>query len=391
MGEWGPDTRAVRGGSERSDFGEHSEALSLTASFVFGSAAQAARRFAKEEPGNVYSRFTNPTVRMFQARLAALEGAEACVATATGMAAVATTAMGLLKSGDHAIVARGVFGTIVPLFNQVLARFGIETTWVSPTDVDEWRAAVRPNTRLLFVESPTNPVLEVADIAALAQIAREAKAWLAVDNCVCSPALQQPIALGADLVVHSATKFIDGQGRTLGGAVAGPRGLVEDTLATFVRTAGPALSPFNAWVGLKGLETLRLRVEAQSAKALALAHWLEAHPAIERVHYPGLESHPQFALAARQQRLGGAVVSFVVRGGRAAAWRVVDETKLLSITANFGDTKGTICHPASTTHSRMSAVEREQAGVVEGLLRIGVGLEDTEDVIADLEPGLTRQ
>ena len=391
MGEWGPDTRAVRGGSERSDFGEHSEALSLTASFVFGSAAQAARRFAKEEPGNVYSRFTNPTVRMFQARLAALEGAEACVATATGMAAVATTAMGLLKSGDHAIVARGVFGTIVPLFNQVLARFGIETTWVSPTDVDEWRAAVRPNTRLLFVESPTNPVLEVADIAALAQIAREAKAWLAVDNCVCSPALQQPIALGADLVVHSATKFIDGQGRTLGGAVAGPRGLVEDTLATFVRTAGPALSPFNAWVGLKGLETLRLRVETQSAKALALAHWLEAHPAIERVHYPGLESHPQFALAARQQRLGGAVVSFVVRGGRAAAWRVVDETKLLSITANFGDTKGTICHPASTTHSRMSAVEREQAGVVEGLLRIGVGLEDTEDVIADLEPGLTRQ
>lgn len=391
MGEWGPDTRAVRGGSERSDFGEHSEALSLTASFVFGSAAQAARRFAKEEPGNVYSRFTNPTVRMFQARLAALEGAEACVATATGMAAVATTAMGLLKSGDHAIVSRGVFGTIVPLFNQVLARFGIETTWVSPTDVDEWRAAVRPNTRLLFVESPTNPVLEVADIAALAQIAREAKAWLAVDNCVCSPALQQPIALGADLVVHSATKFIDGQGRTLGGAVAGPRGLVEDTLATFVRTAGPALSPFNAWVGLKGLETLRLRVEAQSAKALALAHWLEAHPAIERVHYPGLESHPQFALAARQQRLGGAVVSFVVRGGRAAAWRVVDETKLLSITANFGDTKGTICHPASTTHSRMSAVEREQAGVVEGLLRIGVGLEDTEDVIADLEPGLTRQ
>lgn len=391
MGEWGPDTRAVRGGTERSDFGEHSEALSLTASFVFGSAAQAARRFAKEEPGNVYSRFTNPTVRMFQARLAALEGAEACVATATGMAAVATTAMALLKAGDHAIVARGVFGTIVPLFNQILARFGIETTWVSPTDVDAWRAAVRPNTRLMFVESPTNPVLEVADIATLAQIAREAGALLAVDNCVCSPALQQPIALGADLVVHSATKFIDGQGRTLGGAVAGRRSLIEDSLATFVRTAGPALSPFNAWIGLKGLETLRLRVEAQSAKALALARWLEAHPAIERVHYPGLESHPQFALAARQQRLGGAVVSFVVRGGRAAAWRVVDGTKLLSITANFGDTKGTICHPASTTHSRMSAAEREQAGVAEGLLRIGVGLEDTEDVIADLAPGLARQ
>ncbi len=391
MGEWGPDTRAVRGGTERSDFGEHSEALSLTASFVFASAAQAAQRFANEAPGNIYSRFTNPTVRMFQARLAALEGAEACIATATGMAAVATTAMALLKAGDHAIVARGVFGTIVPLFNQILARFGIETTWVSPTDVDAWRAAVRPNTRLLFVESPTNPVLEVADIATLAQIAREAGALLAVDNCVCSPALQQPIALGADLVVHSATKFIDGQGRTLGGAVAGRRSLIEGSLATFVRTAGPALSPFNAWIGLKGLETLRLRVEAQSAKALALARWLEAHPAIERVHYPGLESHPQFALAARQQRLGGAVVSFVVRGGRAAAWRVVDGTKLLSITANFGDTKGTICHPASTTHSRMSAVEREQAGVAEGLLRIGVGLEDTEDVIADLAPGLARQ
>jgi len=257
MGEWGPDTRAVRGGTERSDFGEHSEALSLTASFVFASAAQAAQRFANEAPGNIYSRFTNPTVRMFQARLAALEGAEACIATATGMAAVATTAMALLKAGDHAIVARGVFGTIVPLFNQILARFGIETTWVSPTDVDAWRAAVRPNTRLLFVESPTNPVLEVADIATLAQIAREAGALLAVDNCVCSPALQQPIALGADLVVHSATKFIDGQGRTLGGAVAGRRSLIEGSLATFVRTAGPALSPFNAWIGLKGLETLR--------------------------------------------------------------------------------------------------------------------------------------
>lgn len=391
MGEWGPDTRAVRAGGERSDFGEHAEALSLTASFVFSSAAQAARRFANEEPGNIYSRFTNPTVRMFQARLASLEGAEACVATATGMAAVATTAMGLLKAGDHAIVARGVFGTIVPLFNQILARFGIETTWVNPTDVDAWRAAVRPTTRLLFVESPTNPVLEVADIAALADIAKRAGAVLAVDNCVCSPALQQPIALGADLVVHSATKFIDGQGRTLGGAIAGRRSLVEESLAGFVRTAGPSLSPFNAWIALKGLETLRLRVEAQSAKALALARWLEANPAVERVHYPGLASHPQHALAMRQQRLGGAVVSFVVRGGREAAWRVVDATKLLSITANFGDTKGTICHPASTTHSRMSATEREQAGVAEGLLRIGVGLEDTEDVIADLEPGLARR
>lgn len=388
MDEFGPDTRAVRAGVERSGFGEHAEALALTASFVFTSASQAARRFANEEAGNIYSRFTNPTVRMFQARLASLEGAEACVATATGMAAVATTAMGLLKAGDHAVVARGVFGTIVPLFNQILARFGIETSWADPSDLDAWRAAVRPNTRLLFVETPTNPVLAVADIASLADIARSAKAILAVDNCLCSPALQQPIALGADLVIHSSTKFIDGQGRTLGGAVAGRRDLVEGPLFTFVRTAGPAMSPFNAWVALKGLETLRLRVDAQSARALDIARWLERHPQVERVNYPGLESHPQHQLAMRQQRSGGAVVSFVVRGGREAAWKAVDATKLLSITANFGDTKGTICHPASTTHSRLTAREREEAGVGEGLLRIGVGLEDVSDVIADLERGL---
>jgi O-succinylhomoserine sulfhydrylase len=389
MDEFGPDTRAVRGGAERSSFGEHSESLVLTASFVFSSAAQAARRFANQEPGNIYSRFTNPTVRMFQSRLAALEGAEACVATATGMAAVATCGMGLLKAGEHAVVARGVFGTIVPLFNQILGRFGVETTWVDPTRLDDWRAAIRPNTRLLLVESPSNPVLEIADIAAIADIARRAGAVLAVDNCLCSPVLQTPIALGADLVIHSSTKFIDGQGRTLGGAVAGRRDLVEGPLLGFVRTAGPAMSPFNAWVALKGLETMRLRVEAQSAKALELARWLESHPQVERVNYPGLESHPQHALAMRQQRLGGAVVSFIVRGGREAAWRVVDATKLLSITANFGDTKGTICHPASTTHSRLTAQEREQAGVGEGLLRIGVGLEDVGDVVADLDRGLS--
>jgi O-succinylhomoserine sulfhydrylase len=304
------------------------------------------------------------------------------------MAAVATTAMGLLSAGDHAIVARGVFGTVVPLFNQVMAKFGVSTTWVDPTDLDAWRGAIRRETRLLFVETPSNPVCEIADIAGLAQIAREAGAVLAVDNCMASPALQRPIAFGADLVIHSATKYLDGQGRVLGGAIAGRKDLVEGPLFGFVRTAGPALSPFNAWICLKGMETLRVRVEAQSATALAAARWLEAHPAVERVNYPGLESHPQHALAMRQQTAGGPVLSFVVRGGREAAWRVVDATKLLSITANFGDTKSTICHPASTTHGRLTPAERAAAGVEDGLLRLAAGLEDLEDILADLERGL---
>jgi O-succinylhomoserine sulfhydrylase len=387
--DYQPDTLGVRAGGLRSDFREHSEALVLTASFVFASAGEAARRFANEEPGNIYSRFTNPTVAMFQSRLAALEGAEACVATSTGMAAVATAAMGLLSAGDHAIVARGVFGTVVPLFNQILARFGVETTWVDASDLDAWRAALRPRTKLLFVESPSNPVCEIADIAALAELARKAGAVLAVDNCMCSPALQRPIDFGADLVVHSATKFLDGQGRVLGGAIAGRRDLVEGVLFNFVRTAGPALSPFNAWICLKGMETLRLRVEAQSARALEIARWLEAHPKVQRVHYPGLESHPQHALAMRQQSAGGPVLSFVVRGGREAAWRVVDATRLISITANFGDTKSTICHPATTTHGRVPVAEREAAGVGEGLLRVAAGLEDAGDIRADLERGLS--
>ncbi|NJD89880.1 MAG: O-succinylhomoserine sulfhydrylase [Betaproteobacteria bacterium] len=386
--DYKPDTLGVRAGGLRSDFREHSEALSLTSSFVFRDAAEAARRFANEEPGNIYSRFTNPTVTMFQSRLAALEGAEACVATSTGMAAVATMAMGLLSAGDHLVAARGVFGTVVPLFNQILGRFGIETTWVDLADLDAWRAALRPRTKLLFAETPSNPVCEIADIAGLAQIAREAGAILAIDNCMCSPALQRPIAHGADLVVHSATKYIDGQGRVLGGAIAGRRDLVEGPLFNFVRTAGPALSPFNAWVCLKGLETLRLRVDAHSARALELARWLEAHPKVERVHYPGLASHPQHALAMRQQSAGGGVLSFVVRGGREAAWRVIDGTRLLSITANFGDTKTTICHPATTTHGRLPPAEREAAGVVEGLVRLAAGLEDAGDVRADLERGL---
>ncbi|HEX4943796.1 MAG TPA: O-succinylhomoserine sulfhydrylase [Usitatibacteraceae bacterium] len=386
--EYGPDTLGVRAGGLRSDFREHSEALVLTVSFVFKSAAEAARRFANEEPGNIYSRFTNPTVAMFQSRLAALEGAQACVATSTGMAAVATMAMGLLSAGDHMIAARGVFGTVVPLLNQILGRFGVETTWVDATDLDAWRSALRPRTKLLFAETPSNPVCEIADIAGLAAIARGAGAILAIDNTMCSPALQRPVALGADLVVHSATKYLDGQGRVLGGAIAGRRDLVEGPLFNFVRTAGPALSPFNAWVSLKGMETLRLRVEAQSARALELARWLEAHPKVEHVHYPGLESHPQHALAMRQQSAGGAVLSFVVRGGREAAWRVIDGTRLVSITANFGDTKSTICHPATTTHGRIPPAEREAAGIVEGLLRVAAGLEDAGDIRGDLERGL---
>jgi O-succinylhomoserine sulfhydrylase len=383
-----PDTLGVRAGGLRSDFQEHSEALALTTSFVYKSANEAARKFANEEPGNIYSRFTNPTVKMFQDRLAALEGAQACVATATGMAAVATTAFGLLKAGDHIVAARGVFGTVVPLFDQILARFGVTTTWVDPTSLDAWKKAVRPATRLLFVETPSNPVCEIADIAGLAQVARDAGAVLAVDNCMCSPALQRPIEMGADLVVHSATKYLDGQGRVLAGAIAGRADLVSGPLLAFVRTAGPAISPFNAWICLKGMETLRLRMDAQSRNALEIARWLESHRSVERVHYPGLESHPQHALAARQQSAGGAVLSFVVKGGREAAWKAIDAVKMISITANFGDVKTTVCHPATTTHGRIPAAERDASGIVEGLVRLGVGLEDTSDIRADLERGL---
>lgn len=383
-----PDTLAVRAGRVQSDFQEHSEALVLSTSFTYKSAAEAARKFANEEPGNIYSRFTNPTVAMFQSRLAALEGAEACVAASTGMAAVTTTALGLLKSGDHIIAARGVFGTVVPLFDQILKKLGIDTTWVPLNDLDAWREAVTPKTKLLFAETPSNPVCEVADIAALAAIAKKAGAILAIDNAMCSPALQRPIELGADLVVHSATKYIEGQGRVLAGAIAGRADLVTGPLFSFVRTAGCAISPFNAWVCLKGMETLKLRVNAQSANALEIARWLESHPQVERVHYPFLESHAQHALARKQQSAGGAVLSFVVKGGREAAWRVIDSTKLLSITANFGDVKTTICHPATTTHGRIPPAEREATGIGEGLIRLGVGLEDISDIRTDLERGL---
>jgi O-succinylhomoserine sulfhydrylase len=382
------ETLAVRAGIERSQFGEHSEALYLTSSFVFKSAAQAAARFSNQEPGNIYSRFTNPTVTVFEQRLAALEGAECCIATSSGMAAILSCVMGLLKSGDHIVCSAGVFGATVQLLGNIMKRFGIATTFVSGTEPSAWQAAVTPATRMLYVETPSNPLTEVYDIAALAAVARKAGALLVVDNCFCSPALQQPLALGADVVIHSATKFLDGQGRVLGGAVLGKREVVYEGVLGFLRTAGPTLSAFNAWVILKGLETLRIRVDAQSAAALELARWLESQPSIERVYYPGLPSHPQHALAMRQQKSGGAIVSFDVRGGKDAAWRVVDGTKLISITANLGDTKTTITHPASTTHGRISPEARAAAGIGDGLLRVAVGLENIEDIKADLARGL---
>jgi O-succinylhomoserine sulfhydrylase len=381
------DTLAVRAGQQRSQFGEHAEALYLTSSYVFESAAQAAARFSGAEAGNVYSRFTNPTVTMFQERLAALEGAEACVATASGMAAIMATVMGLLSAGDHIVAARGIFGATQQLFGNILPRFGVETSFVVGNDPAAYRAAMRPDTKLLFVETPSNPLTEVYDIAALAAVAHATGALLVVDNCFCSPALQQPLRFGADLVVHSATKYLDGQGRVLGGAVCGGKALVEKVFL-FLRTAGPTLSPFNAWVILKGLETLKIRMQAQSAAALELARRLEAHPAVARVFYPGLPSHPQHALAMRQQATGGAIVAFEVTGGREAAWRVVDNCKLLSITANLGDTKTTITHPASTTHGRITPEARAEAGISEGLLRIAVGLESIDDIATDLRRGL---
>ena len=388
-------TKGVRAGTARTEFQEHSEALFLTSSFVFKNARQAAARFSGEDAGMVYTRYTNPTVSMFQNRLAALESAESCVATASGMAAILTTALVHLKAGDHVVCSNAVFGATIQLFNSILARFGIETTYVSPTKVDEWRKALRKNTRLLFLETPSNPLTEISDIKALSGIAKDAGALLAVDNVFCTPALQRPLELGADLVIHSATKYLDGQGRVIAGAVAGSKKLVGEPMTTFLRTAGPTLSPFNAWVVLKGLETLELRMLAQSAAALELARWLESHPKVAKVHYPGLESHPQHALAQRQQRAGGSVVSFEVKGGpqgaRAAAWRVIDSTRLVSVTANLGDVKTTIIHPASTTHGRITPEARAAAGITEGLIRVAVGLEALADLKADLSRGLEAE
>ncbi len=385
--DWSFDTLAVRAGQERSQFNEHSEALYLTSSFVFDSAAQAAARFSGAEPGNVYARFTNPTVTTLQERLAALEGAEACIATATGMAAILSTIMALMKAGEHIVASRSIFGATQQLLGNILPRFGVDTTFVDRNSVEGFRAAMRPATRLVFIETPSNPLTEVFDIAALAGVAHDAGALLVVDNCFCTPALQRPLEMGADLVIHSATKYLDGQGRVLGGAVCGAKAPAEE-IFKFLRTAGPSLSPFNAWVILKGLETLSVRMKAQSDNALQMARWLEARPEVARVFYPGLESHPQHALAMRQQASGGAIVSFEVKGERAAAWRVVDNCRLLSITANLGDTKTTITHPASTTHGRITPEARAASGIGEGLLRIAVGLESPADLQADLSRGL---
>jgi O-succinylhomoserine sulfhydrylase len=382
------ETLAVRAGQVRGYEHEHSEAIYTTSSFAFASAAEAAARFSGVEPGNVYSRFTNPTVRTFQDRLAALEGGEACVATSSGMAAILSTCMALLQNGDHVVCSRSVFGSTVSLFDRYLKRFGIEVDFVSQVDIAAWQAAIKPNTRLLFLETPSNPLTELADVAALAELAHAHGALLAVDNCFCTPALQRPLALGADLVIHSATKYLDGQGRCIGGAVVGDAERVGKDVFGFLRTAGPTMSPFNAWVFLKGLETLRLRMRAHCDNAQRVAEWLEAQPQVERVHYPGLEAHPQHELARRQQDGFGGVVSFEVRGGQEAAWRVVDATRMISITANLGDAKTTITHPATTTHGRISAEQRAEAGIRDGLLRVSVGLEAANDIIADLAHGL---
>jgi O-succinylhomoserine sulfhydrylase len=384
-----PDTLAVREGLPASQWGENAEALFLTSSFVHPDAATAARRFANEEDAFVYSRFGNPTVTMMERRLAALEGTEACIGTASGMAAILLTAMALLKSGDHVVCSRSVFGSTMKLFGGEFAKFGVRTSFVSQTDPTAWRDAVEPTTRLLFAETPCNPLTEVCDIAALAEIAHRAGALLAVDNCFCSPALQRPVDFGADLVVHSGTKYLDGQGRVVAGAVCGTQALVDEQFVPVMRSAGMSLSPFNAWVVLKGLETLSIRLQAQSARALALAQWLEQQPQVERVYHPSLPSHPQHALAMRQQSgQGGAVVSFVVRGGREAAFAVIDGTRVCSITANLGDTKTTITHPSTTSHGRLTEAQRQAAGIVQGLVRVAVGLEDLEDLKTDLSHGL---
>ena len=386
--EFDLETRAVRAGQHRSAEGEHSEAIFPTSSYVFANAAEAAARFAGTVPGNIYSRFTNPTVRNFQERLAALEGGEACVATASGMAAIYATCAGLLKSGDHIVSSRSIFGTTTILFTNYLARFGVETSFVPLADLEAWERAIRPETRLLFLETPSNPLTELVDIRALAELARRKGCLLVVDNCLCTPALQQPLALGADIVIHSATKYLDGQGRCMGGAVVGDHERVGKEVFGFLRTCGPTMSPFNAWVFLKGLETLGLRMRAHCEQAAQLATWLEQQPAVEKVYYPGLASHPQHELARRQQSGFGGLLSFVVKGGREAAWRVVDATRVMSITANLGDTKTTITHPATTTHGRLTDEQRAEAGIDEGLLRVAVGLESVRDLQADLARGL---
>jgi len=389
------DTLAVRAAVDKSQYGENSEALFLTSSFTQPDCETAARRFAGEEDGFIYSRFTNPTTASMEKRLAALEGAEDCIGTSSGMSAVLLLCMGLLKSGDHVVCSRSVFGSTLKLLGSEFAKFGVETTFVSQIDLNEWRAAIRPNTKLLFAETPTNPLTDVCDIRALADLAHNAKALLAVDNCFCTPALQRPIEFGADIVVHSGTKYLDGQGRVVAGALCASEALVQNVFVPVMRSAGMSLSPFNAWVVLKGLETLGIRMEAQSQRALELARWLQAHPSVARVYYPGLPSHAQHELAMRQQSgQGGAVVSFDVVGqgpeaGRRNAFSVIDQTRLMSVTANLGDVKTIITQPASTSHGRLSEEQRLAAGIQQHLIRVAVGLEHLDDLKADLELGLS--
>jgi O-succinylhomoserine sulfhydrylase len=383
-----PDTLAVRAGSQRTQFNEHSEAMFLTSSFVYENSQIAADRFANAESGFIYSRFTNPSVTMFQERLAALEGAQACIATASGMAAIFALALTVLKAGDHIICSRAVFGSTIQMFSNILSKFDITTTYVDPTNTAEFASAMRANTKLVYIESPSNPLTEIADISAISTICKTANVLFVVDNCFCTPVLQKPLELGADVIIHSATKFLDGQGRVLGGAVLGSQELISKIFG-FNRITGPTMSAFNAWVLLKGLETLSIRLEKQSDNARDLALWLEQSPMVERVYHPELASHPQHALAMRQQKKGGAIVSFVVKGGRENAWKVIDATKICSITANLGDTRTTITHPATTTHGRMPVADREKAGLVEGLIRLSVGLEHISDLKNDLHRGLS--
>jgi len=383
-------TRAVRAGQHRTNENEHAEPMFLTSSYVFDSAEQAAARFGGDEPGNIYSRFTNPTVRTFEERLASLEGGESAVATSSGMSAILSTFMGLLSAGDHIVSSRSVFGTTRVLFDKYLSKFGIETDYVALTDLNSWQQAIKPNTKALFLETPSNPMNEVADLTALSALAKAHDCLLIVDNCFCTPALQQPLALGADIVVHSATKYIDGQGRCIGGAVVGDSKLVGEEVYGFLRTAGPTMSPFNAWTFLKGLETLDLRMKAHSASALALANWLDEHANVTNVFYAGLENHPQHEVAKQQQSAFGGIIAFEVKGGKEGAWKLINSTKMLSITANLGDTKTTITHPATTTHGRVAPEDRAEAGITEGMLRISVGLEAVEDIQTDLERGLAQ-
>jgi O-succinylhomoserine sulfhydrylase len=382
------ETRAVRAGQQRTAEGEHSEAIFPTSSYVFGSAAEAAARFSGDQPGNIYSRFTNPTVRTFEQRLASLEGGECCVATSSGMAAIYATCAALLKSGDHIVSSQSIFGTTTVLFSTWLAKFGIETSFVPLADIAAWENAIRPETRMLFLETPSNPLTEIADIQAMSVLAKASGNLLVVDNCFCTPALQQPLSLGADIVIHSATKYLDGQGRCVGGAVVGDSERVGKEVYGFLRTAGPTMSPFNAWVFLKGLETLSLRMQAHCHSALALAQWLEQQPGVARVNHPGLPSHPQHELAGRQQANYGGIVSFELDGGQQAGWALIDALRIFSITANLGDAKSTVTHPATTTHGRLSPEQRQTAGISDGLIRLAVGLESVADLQADLATGL---